>query len=284
MRAHRALLAVAAPTLIGVVLSSCRDEARLRAGAVESAPAAPPKAAIAQPSMARAEQVCHLIQGGPAERRSACCGGSVAGHVEAECVRVLGAALAAGRLAIDDGALGHCSEALPSAFAGCEWVTPGQPIPPAECRELTRGLVSAGGACHSSLECATPLHCEGSTPTEAGRCSPALPAGAACRAPSDNLAALLFATDLERAHPVCSGACSLASHRCEAEATAHAEPAIGARLGTASPGAACRTDFDCERGGCSAGVCGAKCAVSMADAARFSALPPLALPRRSPPR
>lgn len=271
MRAVRALLALAMPTLIGLELSSCREGPR------------PPAGAAAPQATARAELLCHLLQGGPAERRAACCGNAGGGHVEAECVRVLGAALAAGRVAIDDGALSRCSEALPTEFAGCDWVTPGQPMPPAECRGLTRGLVNAGAACRSSLECAAPLHCEGGTPTEPGRCSPPLPDGAACRAPSDNLASLLFARDLEQVHPSCAGACSLAAHRCEPkmpeqrDARAHA-----ARQGAALPGAACRTDFDCQRGGCAAGVCGAKCAVSMADAARLSSLPPLALPRRSP--
>jgi hypothetical protein len=190
-------------------------------------------------------------------------------------------------VAIDDGASSRCSDALPRAFAGCDWVTPGQPLPPDECRALTRGLVGAGGVCRSSLECAAPLHCEGGTPAEAGRCSAPLPEGAACRAPSDNLAALLFASDLEQTHPSCAGACSLPSHRCEREAperAAHEVGAGGTRRGGAAPGGACRTDFDCRRGGCVAGVCGAKCAVSMLDAARFSSLPPLELPRRSPVR
>jgi hypothetical protein len=205
---------------------------------------------------------------------------------------VLGAALAAGRVAIDADAVSRCSEAVPKALEGCDWVTPGQPMPPAECRALTRGLVGAGSACRSSLECAAPLHCEGGTPTEAGRCTPPLPDGSACRAPSDNLAALLFERDLEQTHPSCAGACSLASHRCERvspEPASRSERSSGARPGAmlpdaVLPGAACRTDFDCERGGCTAGVCGAKCAVSMADPARVSSLPPLVLPRRSPQR
>jgi hypothetical protein len=281
MRALGASVALTLPMVIGVALASCREGPRPPAGAAASA-----KQEIAQQATARAEQVCHLLQGGPAERRAACCGRSGGGHLEAECVRVLGAALAAERVAIDDGALSRCSEALATAFAGCDWVTPGQPMPPRECRDLTRGQVNAGGACRSSLECAARLHCEGGTPTEPGRCSPPLPDGGACRAPSDNLAALLFASELEREHPSCAGVCSLASHRCEQKALEpqHRDPASGARQATILPGGACRTDFDCQRGGCSAGVCGAKCAVSIADAARLSSLPPLALPRRSPAR
>jgi hypothetical protein len=287
MRALRALLALAMPMLFGVALSSCREGPHSPAGVAASKPAviSKPETAVAQQAMARAEQVCRLLQGGPAERRAACCGSSGGGHVESECVRVLGAALAAGRVAIDDSALSRCSEVLPAAFEGCDWVTPGQPMPPPECRGFTRGLTNAGGACRSSLECAAPLHCEGGTPTQAGRCSPPLADGAACRAPSDNLAALLFASELERQHPSCAGVCSLASHRCEQRAPEpHGERALGARGGAAPAGGACRTDFDCQRGGCAAGVCGAKCAVSMADAARLSSLPPLALPRRSPSR
>lgn len=287
-------MALTLTLVFGVALASCREGPRPAPGGAAPAPAAVSKAAtvggpkpeIAPQATARAEQVCQLLQGGPAERRAACCGRSGGGHVEAECVRVLGAALGAGRVAIDDGALSRCSAALATELAGCDWVTPGQPMPPRECRELTRGQVNAGGACRSSLECAARLHCEGGTPTEAGRCSPPLPDGAPCRAPSDNLAALLFASELEREHPSCAGVCSLASHRCEPKAhePEQRERASGARQGTMLPGGACSTDFDCQRGGCTAGVCGAKCAVSIAEAARLSSLPPLVLPRRSPAR
>ena len=197
-------------------------------------------------------------------------------------MRVLGAAIAAGRVAVDDAAVERCGAALPAALEGCDWVTPGQPLPPAECRGLTRGRVAAGGVCRSSLECSEALHCEGGTPSEPGRCVAPLAEGMPCRAPSDNLASLLFARDLEQAHPSCVGSCSLVSHRCEKAVTSSLALAP---TRAALPGESCRTDFDCERGGCtSAGVCGAKCAVTMLDAARLSALPKLALPRRAAAR
>lgn len=298
MLAVRAVLAFVGSMVMGVALSSCREGPRLPAGGAsaglegapngatpDGAPALDARMSSLQQATSRAEQVCHLLQAGPAERRAACCGGSGAGHLGAQCVHVLSEALAAGRVAIDDAALRRCEDVWPSAWAGCDWVTPGQPLPPDECRALTRGLVPAGGACRSSLECAAPLHCDGGTPTVAGRCTPPLPEGAACRAPSDNLASLAFARDLEHTHPTCAGACSLASHRCERAQPEQAEAQASAGTSrAAAPGAACRTDFDCQRGGCSAGVCGAKCALSMADVARLSSLPALALPRRSPAR
>jgi hypothetical protein len=299
MLAVRALLLFAASTL-GLALSSCREWPRPPAGGGSAAPSAEANAATRggaaerevrraslEQAKSRAEQVCRLLQGGPAERRAACCGGSPGGHLEPQCVRVLSEALAAGRLALDEQAMRRCSGALPAALAGCDWVTPGQPLPPDECGALTRGRVSASGACRSSLECAPPLHCEGATATEAGRCSPPLPEGAACRAPSDTLAALSFARGLEQKHPTCAGVCSLASHRCERTPPANERAAPEERAGRSGaglPGSACRTDFDCQRGGCTAGVCGAKCAVSLADVARLSSLPALALPRRSPAR
>jgi hypothetical protein len=229
--------------------------------------------------LARAREVCHVVQGAPAERRAACCGGRPSGNLEEECVRALSTALAAGRIELDRSQLSRCSEASTRALEGCDWVTPGQPMPPEECRDLTRGRVAAGDVCRSSLECVSPLHCEGSTPTQGGRCAAPRPTGAACRAASDGLASYLFERQLEREHPSCSGACSLVTHRCEPGAPPP-EAAPSARRG---PGEACVSDFDCSAGGCNGapGTCGMKCAVSLADRARFGAAP-LALPRRSP--
>lgn len=287
-------LAVVACCGLGFSLPSC-ERGPPSEGGKASGSAAPPAA-----SSAAAETLCHVLQGRPAERRSACCSGGSSSYLEKECVRAVTDAERGGRLALDGARLAACSEATERALAGCDWVTPGQPLPPAECRELTRGLVAAGGVCRSSLECAAPLHCQGSTPTQAGHCAAALPVGAACRAPADGLGSYLFARDLERTHPVCAGACSFVTHRCE-----NAEPsaclaggdcpqglacragrcAAAATSGQKRAGEACQTDFDCAVGGCtgSPGTCGMKCAASLADRQRATARPPFELPRRSPP-
>jgi hypothetical protein len=213
-------------------------------------------------------------------------------------VRVLGDAISAGRVAVEADRLAACSEASERAFGGCDWVTPGQPIPPVACGELTRGLGGKGGACRSSLECASPLHCAGNTPTLPGRCAEPLPVGAACSTPIDVLGGYLFARALEKTHPSCSGVCSGLSHRCEASPVSRCSAdgdcpggqhcqeqrcvASGARAERRA-GEFCQTDFDCGVGACSGtpGRCGMKCAISFADRARSAQQVPMALPRRS---
>jgi len=224
-------------------------------------PAAASSNATLAPSPATpAARVCTLLQREPARRRAECCGAGAGRHLALECEQTLSAALSRGSLQLDTDAVNRCAAALSEERSGCDWVTPSQELPPAACRNLTRGNVADGGSCRSSLECAGSLHCQGGTPSEPGHCAAPQPDGSACHAPGDALAVYLFALDLERAHPSCSGACSLASQRCEA-----APPrATGATARRAPPGEACRTDFDCELGGCVDGRCGMKCAVSFA--------------------
>jgi hypothetical protein len=265
-----------------VLAEGCRAAAR-----EEAAPSVRLDAAAS--SLGRVTRACHLLQGGPAERRAECCGGGAGSHLESACVRELNLALTLGRIELDDAKVERCSEASAVALGGCDWVTPGQPVPPAECEGLTRGRVGLGGTCRSSLECELSFYCEGSTPSQGGRCTAPKAAGESCSVPTDALAGYLFARDLDRTHPTCAGECSLVSHRCEAPAAmpmpagepppAKATSAVGKLSGEA-----CLTDFDCRAGGCSGtpGTCGMKCSVSFADMDRFASLPPLALPRRSP--
>jgi hypothetical protein len=267
---------------LAVLAQGCRGAAR-----EEAAPGVRLDAAAS--SLGRVTRACHVLQGGPAERRAECCGGRPSSHLESACVRELSLALSAGRIDLDDAKVQRCSEASAVALSGCDWVTPGQPLPPPACEGLTRGRVGLGGTCRSSLECESPLHCEGSTPSQGGRCTAPKAAGEPCGVPADALATYFFARDLDRTHPTCAGECSLVTHRCEAPAAA--PMATGGPPATASsaasgklPGEACLTDFDCRVGGCTGtpGTCGMKCSVSLADMDRFTSLPPLALPRRSP--
>ena len=245
-------------------------------------------------SLERARQLCHVLQGGPAERRAECCGGRPSGHVESSCVRDLSLALAEDRIELDTAKVESCRVATARALEGCDWVTPGQPVPPPECQALVVGRVALGGVCRSSLECQGQLHCEGSSPTQAGRCAAPQAPPAACAPAADGLATYLFARDLERGHPTCAGTCSLLTHRCEATPPASATPssapgneaalAVSDHPGRGSKraGEACQTDFDCAQGGCNGnpGTCGMKCAISLADQARFKGLSPLSLPSK----
>jgi hypothetical protein len=273
-------------------VSTGQAAAETQAGA--ATPALPQKAEAQQ----QAEVVCRTLQGRPAERRSECCTRTSPSSLERDCVRVLGDAISAGRIAVEASRLAACREASERALGGCDWVTPGQPIPPAACAELTRGLVGKGERCRSSLECASPLHCAGNTPTQPGRCAEPLPIGTACSAPIDVLGGYLFARDLEKSHPSCSGVCSALSHHCEAGDIAQCSTdsdcpggaqcrqqrcvAAGSR-GDRRAGESCQTDFDCGVGGCSGtpGTCGMKCAISFADRARSAQQAPMGLPRRS---
>jgi hypothetical protein len=110
------------------------------------------------------------------------------------------------------------------------------------------------------------LHCSGSTPSEAGHCAPPQPEGSACGSTTDALAVYLFAGELERSHPSCAGVCSLLSRRCEAQSPDQRAASESVRAGgSALAGEACHTDFDCRVGGCTAGQCGMKCGVALAQ-------------------
>lgn len=266
------------------------SSALLAVNAASGAPGASTSGGAEASAIERARRLCHVLQGGPAERRAACCGGRPSGHLESSCVRDLSLALAAGRITLDAAQVESCTVASARALEGCDWVTPSQPVPPAECQRLVVGRVALGGACRSSLECEGQGHCEGSSPTRAGRCAAPKTPPAACAPAADGLATYLFERDLEREHPTCAGTCSLLTRRCEAaappgNAAGDATPSNVADSnhhgrGSKRAGESCQTDFDCSQGGCTGnpGTCGMKCAVSLADRARFDGLSPLALP------
>jgi hypothetical protein len=231
-------------------------------------------------SVALANRVCGLLQREPARRRAQCCSGGEARHLGVECEQALGAALERGALVIDDAAVEACAAASAREVLGCDWVTPSQPLPPPACRSLSEGRVAEGGSCRSSLECVAPLHCGGSTPSQAGHCAVPQPNGSACGSTPDALATYLLAGDAERSHPSCAGRCSLVSRRCEEATPAGDRPAAG-ESGQALAGAACQSDFDCRAGGCSGGHCGMKCAVAFGASRGQASSSPLAFRRRA---
>jgi hypothetical protein len=243
-------------------------EARPRVGLVKPPPAAPAPAP-------EAVAVCDWVQRRPLQRKAECCGGAPLTTTFDACVSSLDRALQSGGVRVDAAALERCAAAVERERSGCDWVTPGVPLPPAECRALVLGRVAAGGACRSSLECAAPLHCAGATPVEPGTCAEPIALDAVCARTSDALASLLM-TDVEAEHPLCAGTCSFGAGRCQASALAPA-PREGRR---ASPGEACNTDFDCASGGCAdSGQCGMKCAISFQGLGRLATSPALVMTR-----
>jgi hypothetical protein len=252
-----------------VCIASCRESS---IGGAPSLPATLSRPASAPPLGAR---VCDVLVRQPVQRRAACCQTAAAAPFDA-CVSALDRALVSGRLRVDEGALARCQEATMRERDGCAWVTPSSPLPPAACDGLFVGAVPSGGACHSSLECAAPLHCAGATPAQAGTCAEPLPVGAECARTSDALASYTLSVNVEREHPLCDGSCSFGAGKCQASRAASAaspKPRVAA-------GEACRSDFDCATGGCDAsGHCGMKCSVSFDP---IAASTPALVMRRTP--
>ncbi|HMJ13863.1 MAG TPA: hypothetical protein VK524_20740 [Polyangiaceae bacterium] len=247
-----------------------------------------------------ATRLCETLHVVPGRRVSECCGRGETRYLYAECVRVVSASLQSGAVVLDSAAVDRCAQSMQRALNGCDWVTPSQPLSPKACQGLVKGAVPAGASCRSSLECVAPLHCDGSSASQPGRCRQPQPLGAPCAAGVDALATYLLEREPNRDRPQCAGFCSLISRSCEVA------PALGtacvatvncaagqrcverrcaeaARPARSSAGSACVTDLDCEVGGCARGAdgekrCGMKCSASIADLAAGG--PKFGLPAR----
>jgi hypothetical protein len=208
----------------------------------------------------RAEKLCAALQGLPEDRRAACCASSPGVTLAGECARMLSAALAARAVTLDAAAVDACAAARAGSLAGCDWVGPFPPPPPAACLGLVRGTLPRGAGCRSSLECQGELRCLGVGPTAAGRCGPARAAGEACGAAVDALGAMLQVPDLDETHPECEGSCAQA--RCAPAAALGAactHPAACGRgrhcaAGRCVDGARARAGEACTAGGCETGT------------------------------
>lgn len=239
---------------------------------------------------ALAEQLCSALHRIPSERIGACCGRSGGEFFHDECVSEVSTSLKNGATSLDKAKIDRCATAMQHALAGCDWVTPGQPLAPAECQGLFEPKLGEGAVCRSSLECVDNLHCAGASPKRTGRCTRPQGSGAACGTHTDSLAAYTLHRNLEMERPFCADFCSLTTHRCEPAPAAgtpcfsqincargqtcirgacSADPpaAAGASCGEvpcqdglrciegtcrapADPGQSCRTSFECRRGGC----------------------------------
>ena len=252
------------------------------------------------PALPLAQKLCAALYELPDTRRAQCCSGKPRSGFGSECVRVLSAALRAGGVALDEGAVDRCIAAQGHAFEGCAWVGQWQPALPAECEGLLRGKLGQGAVCRSSLECAEGQNCLGVGPTDPGRCGPPRSDGQACATSVDPLAVYARQGEDPRHHPECAGycghrkceplaradeKCSIArqcanglhcdGQKCVSGAFAAAgEKCVGGSCARglrcvenrcAEPkadGATCKNDYEC-RGGCAPDkhVCGMRCDV-----------------------
>lgn len=267
------------PIAIALSVMGCRSE---RAVSRQKPPAKQTAASVT----ALARRTCEALHVLPGRRVGECCGRPAPHYLFDECVRVLGAALQKESVALDPRAVTRCRESVAQSFAGCDWVTPSQPLPPAACQGLVKGRVTEGGPCRSSLECVAPLHCSERAAGEPGRCRAPQAIGAPCASGADPLAAYLLERDVPRSHPLCADFCSALSQRCEAlpavasacVASIHCVPgqrcvdgrcAIAPKPARAQAGASCASDLDCDTGGCAREgdgqqSCGMKCSASVA--------------------
>jgi hypothetical protein len=195
----------------------------------------PPPVTAPEPLAAR---LCDALHAVPEARRGACCGiAKPARGLADECARVLSDALRANRARLDPAAVEGCERESAAAFAGCDWVSPLAPAAPAACRGLVAGLVEAGAACASALECRPGLACRG-TSAATRVCSPPGAPGTACGGPGELLAT--YVKELRPAdHPECEGYCL--QGRCAA---------------AVAVGGGCLSTLQCAAGShCAAGRC-----------------------------
>ena len=260
----------------------------------------------AVPPLPVARELCDALHAIPAERAAACCGTRPDDGLRDQCVRALSASLRDGAVELDEASVATCRADTERALAGCDWVTPSEPLAPPACQRLLRGKLGAGRVCRSSLECAGRMHCDGLGPTKTGICAEPAALGEVCGSHVDVLATYTLERGLETTHPFCAESCSLATHRCEAAPVPGSSPAgkTGDRCGTtpcaaglrcrqglcvplAAAGEACVADLDCAAGGCSRHgggekTCGAKCSPSFEALSHGDAVPAMALPARPP--
>jgi hypothetical protein len=278
------------------LFSSVALAALCAAGCHSKSKSQPARLADAQAdARALAQRLCAALHTLPAERKAQCCGAKPQQPLLEECVGALSRSLAAHSLELDSDAVTACAADMQQTLSGCDWVTPSQPLTPATCQSLFRGRLGIGAACRSSLECEGRLHCEGSTPTQAGHCAEPAPIGAGCGSHVDALASYVLVRELERSHPFCADFCSLATHKCEPSpvegsscvasvncgpeqscvrgtcsrargaldapcAGSSCEPGLRCAAGRCRPfaraGERCANDFECASGGCVPGPSG----------------------------
>lgn len=157
------------------------------------------------PASPLAERICHIVQRFPREQRAQCSGEPLGVVFDAECTRMLSAALASGAVKLAEGLDGRCVNATYARYATCEFMQHASLPPLAACADLWQGQLAAGGVCRSSLECGPGLYCHGVGPTQPGVCGAPKPTGARCGMAIDALAS--YVPHNESDHPECTGNC-----------------------------------------------------------------------------
>jgi len=176
----------------------------LASAQAQSSAASPARSARA-PQDLLAKRLCDALHELPARRRQACCG-STASSLAAVCTDELTAAVRRRTITIQAAGIDRCVGESEKALAGCSWVTPLLPNPPAACAGLVAGTLKDGASCHSSMECVDGLYCRGVSAAQPGVCRPPAAPRSACEFPADNLAAYARASEDPR-HPSCEGRC-----------------------------------------------------------------------------
>ena len=275
-----ALAVAMAAALVGATWS--RHSERNTALVASGRPTPKPVLGPVKPSRL-ADRLCATLHVLPGRRTAECCGTAPSNYLYEECVDLVSRALASGSVELEPAAIARCEQAMAVELSGCDWARPGLPLAPAACQGLIKGRVPSGGPCRSSLECTSNLHCAVAGGAAQGRCLPPVPLGASCGRSTDVIAAYVLDRTAESAHPWCTDFCSLVTHQCEptppegAACRASAHCATGQRCSQgacrsdagavelAGTGQACRSDFECARGGCVAsgtagsGICGMAC-------------------------
>jgi hypothetical protein len=186
-----------------------------------------------------ASRFCEAVQALPDKRKAACCVDARTGVVPVDsCVRTLSYAIAQRAVTLDAAEVEACAAAMKKATDGCDWVTPFATAIPLVCRGILRGKLAEKEPCRSSLECAAGLRCQGLSATDIGACGPPRGSRMPCGAGIDTLAAYTRQDSVDRDHPECEGRC--AQGRCD---------------DAVALGAGCKSDSQCGKNRCVAGVC-----------------------------
>lgn len=187
----------------------------------------------------RAEKLCGLLHDLPARRRGECCGRPPGATLSSECVRMLSAAIRSGAVTLEERDLTTCVDAMEKAYAGCDWVGPNPPDPPASCAGIIHGMLVSGAICRSTLECAGGLRCFGVGPTATGVCGKPKRDGSPCGKVEDPLLLYARQESVEAERGECTGFCDRG--RCRV---------------ASDPGAACTRNEPCGVGKrCAGGAC-----------------------------
>jgi hypothetical protein len=228
-----------------------------------------------------AARLCTALQSLAQTRRAECCSSTPGVLVTSECVRTLSAALHFRAVVLMPADVERCVGAMDRALAGCDWVGPNAPQPPAECQGIVHGALADGSHCRSSLECIEGLRCHGVGPTNSGRCGPPREQGGVCGATVDSLAVYVRQNEYDLQHPECHGWCN--RRRCAPTIATgghcvlalHCGPGHSCVAGTCAEGGpqapprkrageTCASDAECS-GAClkaassARGTCGKKC-------------------------